>query len=353
MFSKSIQYFFVLSLAIVMSSCEDNVVTDNADYSNTLNVISNEVILKTYAELSLAAIALHNEASLLASNPSSAQLEKTKTAWRAARMPWEQSEGFLFGPVDQEGLDPALDSWPVNVTDLNNVMAGSGAITATFLAQQEGTLKGFHTIEYLLWGVNSNKTIDQFTARELEYLSACTEVLALDASSLYELWIPTGGNYIKNVIEAGKGSVVYVSQKAALEEIVNALGIIADEVANGKINDPYSSQDLTLEESRFSNNSKADFADNMRSIKNIYHGTYNSGTAAENTLYHIVKKKDAALADQLNQQIDAAILEIENIPGTFTTAVITNRPDVLQAQQAVRALQFTLESKIIPLISNL
>ena len=91
----------------------------------------------------------------------------------------------------------------------------------------------------------------------------------------------------------------------------------------------------------------------MRSIKNIYHGTYNSGTSAENTLYHIVKKKDATLADQLNQQIDAAILEIENIPGTFTTAVITNRPDVLQAQQAVRALQSTLESKIIPLISNL
>ena len=37
------------------------------------------------------------------------RLSDIHTAWRNARVPWEQSEAFLFGPVDSDGHDPA--SW--------------------------------------------------------------------------------------------------------------------------------------------------------------------------------------------------------------------------------------------------
>ncbi len=239
-----------------------------------------------------------------------------------------------------------------NVTDLNNVLNSSSQLTVAFLAQQEGTLKGFHTIEFLLWGETGNKQVTDFTAREFEYLAAASGVLAADAQQLYDLWKPSGGNFIANVINAGNGSPVYISQKAALEEITNALVIIADEVGNGKINAPFAEGDITQEESRFSANSKADFADNMRSIKNIYTGVFGA-LGNGRSLSEIIAEQNGSEDSEVKARIDAAIQAIEDIPGTFSEAIFNNAASVDAAQTAVRDLQATLEEKILPIISNL
>lgn len=349
-------FLFISMLSVVslgLISCnDDDDPSQTKDYSAILDNTGEHVILETYKELASDAEALHTATTQLYSNPSDANLQAARAAWVAARKPWEQSEGFLFGPVDQEGLDPSLDSWPVNVTDLNNVLASANPLTVEFLAQQEGTLKGFHTIEFLLWGEDGDKQYTGITGREFEYLAAAAGALAQDAQTLYDLWRPDAGNYIANILDAGDGSQVYVSQKAALEEITNALVVIADEVGNGKINDPFVQQDLTLEESRFSANSKADFADNMRSIQNIYTGyfsTHGNGQA----LSDIIREKDASLDDEMLSHIAAAILAIESIPGTFSDAIFNNSTEVANAQQAVRDLQAFLEEEIVPVISNL
>lgn len=349
---KTFLYAFV-GMSILFSSCSsDDTTGEDKDYSPVLTNTGENVILKTYEELDIKAAQLQAATDLLEADPTEVNLAAAKQAWIETRSPWEQSEGFLFGPVDQEGLDPSLDSWPVNVTDLNNVLASNNELTIDFLAQQEGTLKGFHTVEFLLWGSNSNKTVADFTTREFEYLAAASGALAEDASTLYDLWKPSGGNYIANVLNAGNGSIVYISQKSALEEFTNAMIVIADEVGNGKINEPLAQQDLTLEESRFSNNSKADFADNIRSIKNIYTGTYGAfgnGTS----LSGVISEINDAVNTQVITEIEDAINAIEDIPGTFTEAVINNQSDVQDAQSAVRQLQNTLESEVLTIISNL
>ena len=349
-YTASIILAFALSLTTSCNNEDDPIIT--ADYSTILNNTGENVILKTYEALAVNTGELEIATQSLEANPTAQNLEAAKAAWVKARSPWEQSEGFLFGPVDQEGIDPSLDSWPVNVTDLNNVLASGHALTVAFLAQQEGTLKGFHTIEFLLWGEDGSKPVEQFTAREFEYLVAASGVLAEDAATLYNLWNPAGGNYIHNILTAGNGSLVYVSQKSALEEITNALIIIADEVGNGKINDPFSQQDLTLEESRFSANSKADFANNMRSIRNIYIGSFESFGTGE-SLSDIIREKNASLDAHVLDEIQQAIATIEAIPGTFSDAVFNNPGAVSAAQQAVRTLQSTLEAEVLPIISNL
>ncbi|MBK8441994.1 MAG: imelysin [Sphingobacteriales bacterium] len=342
-----------LVVALLVTSCKkDETITPTADYKDILSNIGENVILQTYEDLAAKAQNLYIAAQTLKNNPTSANLEGAKAAWVETRLPWEQSEGFLFGPVEQEGLDPSLDSWPVNVTDLNNVLLSNNALTAEFLDQQEGTLKGFHTIEFLLWSESSNKQIADFTSREFEYLVAAAEVLSIDAQELYYLWKPDGENFIKNILDAGNGSQVYISQKSALEEITNALIIISDEVANGKINDPFSQQDLSLEESRFSANSKADFTDNMRSIQNIYTGKFSTFGNGK-SLSTIVGEKNSSVNTEVLQQINVAIAAIENIPGTFSDAVFNNPTSVQAAQTAVRNLQKTLEEKVLPIISNL
>lgn len=39
-----------------------------------------------------------------------------------AREPWEKSEAFLFGPVDAMGLDPNMDSWPLDQASIIQIL---------------------------------------------------------------------------------------------------------------------------------------------------------------------------------------------------------------------------------------
>ena len=346
-------YIFALVLsAFLISSCDEEDIDDKDDYKNILQNLGNDVILSTYAELDAKTIALVTALTTLETSPSATNLETARQAWRDARVPWEQSEGFLFGPVDQQGIDPAIDSWPVNQPDLDAVLASANTLTKAYIDGLDGTLKGFHTIEYLVFGIDGNKQMGDFTPRQFEYLRACAQSLAGATQQLYYAWKPEQNNFINNVINAGEaGNTVYPSQKAALEEVVAGLVTIADEVANGKINDPLSQQNANLEESRFSSNSKQDFADNIRSIKNAYTGIYKNTTGLG--LSNIIAAKNATLDTKVKQQIDEAIAAIENIEGTFTSAIFNAIPSVENAQQKVRTLQQTIESEVLPIISNL
>jgi len=345
-------YLFAVFLSIVfISSCKKEDVDTKEDYKNILENLGNDIILDTYAALDAKTIALVTTLAALETTPSEANLETARQAWRDARVPWEQSEGFLFGPVDQQGIDPAIDSWPVNQPDLDAVLASASPLTKAYIDGLDGTLKGFHTIEYLIFGLDSKKQISDFTPRQFEYLKACAQSLAGSTEQLYYAWKPDQNNFISNVINAGETNSIYPSQKAALEEIVNGMVTIADEVANGKINDPLSEQNASLEESRFSNNSKQDFADNIRSIKNIYIGIYKNTTGLG--ISNIIAAKNTTLDAQVKQQIDDAIKAIEDIEGTFTSAIFNAIPSVENAQQKVRNLQQTLQSEVLPTISNL
>jgi predicted lipoprotein len=74
------------------------------------------------------------------------------------------SEGFLFGPVETGGYDPALDAWPFNLVDAQALLAGSDPITPQLIASLDGAVKGFHAIEYLLFGHDGSKAAPALTA---------------------------------------------------------------------------------------------------------------------------------------------------------------------------------------------
>jgi uncharacterized iron-regulated protein len=350
---RNISIVFLVFVGFAFQSCtKDDPIIKEGNYSEVLENIANDVILATYKDLNDKTIDLHTALIALQTSPDQNNLLAAQQAWREARKPWEQSEGFLYGPVDQKGIDPAMDSWPVNQTDLDAVLASTHALTKDFIDGLDGTLKGFHTIEYLLFGVDSKKAVTDFTPRQFEYLIGCSASLQGATALLYDSWKPDGGNYIANVIHAGTtGNSIYPSQKSALEEFTNGMSGIADEVANGKINDPFTQQNVTLEESRFSANSKQDFADNIRSIRHIYLGVYQNATGKG--LSQIVLAKDAALDAQIRSDIDEAISSIEAINSTFTSAIFNSKESVQNAQNKVRNLQQTIESKLLPLISNL
>lgn len=343
---------FTIFLLLFTSNCKkeaDNIKT--YDYSIQINNIANNVILKTYTEFETKSILLSNALSTLQNNPIQENLDNSRQAWKDARVPWEKSEGFLFGPVEQQGIDPSIDSWPVNTVDLYAVLNSSANLDKNYINSLEGTLKGFHTIEWLLFGITGNKSINEFTKREFEYLAACSDALKDAVHQLYFAWHPSGQNFVSKLTTAGNGSNIYTSQKAALEEILNGIITIADEVANGKIYQPFSENNIALEESRFSANSKTDFANNIHSIKNIWLGDYITENAFG--FSSIIKEKDSVLDAKIRTEINEAIESILNIPGTFSDAISNHPIEVQNAQTKVRNLQLTLESEVNPIISNL
>jgi len=344
--------FFIGAFSLLTTACgEKEQPTISGDYAANLNDIALHVITATYQDLDLRSAALVTALTTLEQSPNASNLESARQAWRDTRVPWEQSEGFLYGPVDIQGIDPSLDSWPVNQSDLDAVLATSSILTDAYVRSLDNHLRGFHTIEYLLFGTDAAKEVADFTPRQFEYLLACGQVLHEDAGRLYQGWAVTGGNFAKNFIQAGQTASIYPSQKAALQEVVNGMVGICDEVANSKINDPLSQNNLTLEESRFSNNSKADFADNIRSIQHCYLGQYGGHSGVG--ISEVVASKNAELDTKVRLQIEEAIAAIENIPGTFTTAVSQSPESVKSARSKVGNLLLTLQGEVVPLLSAL
>lgn len=118
-----------------------------------------KVVLPTYNSLRLKTETLEMAVNHLANHPSTEAFKQAADAWIDAREPWETSEAFLFGPVDEKGLDPNMDSWPLDVDAIKDVMR-SGKIEE-LINWSEGdneeqveavqNVRGFHTLEFLLF----------------------------------------------------------------------------------------------------------------------------------------------------------------------------------------------------------
>ena len=319
------------------------------DASTMLSDFANTVVLATYTELDNKADELLAAVKALDADTTQANLEKAQQAWKATRTPWEQSESFLFGPVDTQGLDPALDSWPVDHVNLQSVLDSNDDLTVEYVSGLEDTQKGFHTIEFLLFRDGDQRKASDITDRELEYLVSSTMNLKDSTLQLKMAWAPDGENFSNTVASAGEGNAVYPSQSSAVQEMVNGMITIADEVANGKISDPYNEEDTTLVESQFSFNSISDFQDNIRGIQNVYMGKYmNDGQG----LNEFVNSNDADLDSRFQSEVQKAINSIGAIPDPFRDSITTNRPSVQTAIEAVSTVQLTLEQDILPLVQE-
>ena len=332
--------------------------------------VSYNVIMATYIELAETTATLKQAVDIFTANPNEATLVQAQNAWRGARVPWEASEAFLFGPVDSLGIDPMLDTWPLNKLDLDEVLASSRPITADLIRSLGTNLQGFHTLEYLLFGdgVRTNtKPVAAFTAKQFEYLRATAQVEAEHAAALARAWTtnydpenPSAPGYVAIISNPNYDNPFYSSEAAVLEELVKGMIGIADEVANGKIADPMGadigSANMALVESPFSWNSLNDFMFNVRSIYSVYTGVYRESRGPG--IKDLVARYNPTLANQIEEQIMNCMRLIQAIRpaggGDFGQAIFTpdGRQRTMQAVQALNALQATLQEQVLPLVDR-
>lgn len=141
---------------------------DEADCQAIINQFVDAVAMPTYKDLVEKNKELLATVKALQANPSNNAFAAACEAWLAVRQPWETSEAFLFGPVSELGLDPNMDSWPLDAIGIANLlksqkwseMEWSGDYDEDNEAiEQAQSLRGFHTLEYLLFKDGLPRTV--------------------------------------------------------------------------------------------------------------------------------------------------------------------------------------------------
>ena len=375
----------LMSSSLLLTSCDGDKPKNPEKQYDTSLVIANTidiVTVRSFEDLTAEVTALDKACMELQKSPTQANLDKARELWKVARKTWEQTEAFGFGPVgelDQDNkisegednypldIDPNMDTWPVDVSLMNQTIASNEPITKATIEKHNET-RGFHLLEYILWGPQKSPfTIETLKGnpRLLEYLVAGSNDMKSVCDKLTTKW-PAFAKMIK---AAGKGSKAYPTTKAAIEEMVTGMQDIVDEVGKEKIEFPLNGGGPTgsveggdtskdgkphfeKEESPFSNNSLQDFQDNLQSVYNLYTCNYKgqSGASISDLIVHVFKKPD--LDKKFKAQIVKAQTALKSLPGTFTECIKDHRKEVQSAQAEVIKLSEILENEIAPLVSN-
>lgn len=325
----------------------------------------NGVVVPTYKSLADEANELAALCQQLRENPTQGKVQECCDKWISARKYWELSEAFLFGAAADYNIDPHIDSWPLQKSQLDNILNNSSLIAAldedgagadAFATLGYGLL-GFHAVEYVLFRDGAARNVGDISERELIYNAAVAQDLANQTVRLEASWagmnnissakraileeyeLEPSFNYGENMIDAGKaGNSLYKTQLAAMEQILTGASDISDEVGNTKITDPVNSGNVLDVESWYSWNSIADFTDNIRSVRNAYYGSLD-GTVNNNSLAAYMNKVNASLDSNVRSAIDNAIKEVSGMPAPFR-----NHLSKTETQKAVDACNQLLDA---------
>ncbi len=270
---KYISFILEGYIAVSLTACKDD--DDNNPPQNSLAEIesavatnfANNIALASYADLETSAANLNADINTFVTIPTDENLKNCKDAWINLRVLWETSEGYLFGPVEDNEYDPKMDTWPTDYTQMNILLNDSAhhQLDLADIQSLDYTLRGYHPIEYMLWGVNSNKKVSEFTGRQVKYLLSLSLDVKKLCSALHADW--TVG-YTESVSDAGKGIAPFATYADFFNTITDGMIGICNEVGHsdentGKIWEPFNGKDSNIVESPYSENSLADFKNNI------------------------------------------------------------------------------------------
>lgn len=354
-----------LSLALVvgaglLSACKKDDETDPAATTAELRTAAvaqyAEVAYASYLDSRDAAVALRTKLAAFVAAPTATGLTEARTAYIAARTPYEQTEAFRFygGPIDgTDGPEGLMNGWPMdeNYVDyvVGNPTAGIINDAATYPSLSKTALEGlnegggnetnistgYHAIEFLLWGQDLSATgpgARPYTdyvvgtgstaanqARRGQYLLAITDLLIDDLNQVLAQWEPGQNNYRKNFTGT-------MPADSALTRIFNGLGqFTKGELYGERMLVAFNTRDQEDEHSCFSDQTHNDFILGQRSIDNVYFGRYtrtNGQTIDGVGLDEVVKDKSATADANLQTALTASKAAVAAINPPFDQEIV-------------------------------
>ena len=342
----------LVATAFVFGACKDENKTDDTDAADqkaaeVATQFVDHTVTPTYTALASQAELLADQLAALKGTPTQAGLEEACNTFLAAREQWEKSEAFLFGAAGDFGVDPHIDSWPLD-EDAFATLMNSPAMLAS-LDDEDGdvvagerlgnALLGFHGIEFILFTEGHAKNVSEITHDQWIYVAAVAGDLRNRCYQLEVGWlgdkapkshidkledielpytVASGeSSYGENMKNAGNAGSTYMSRKAAVMAIVQGCSDIADEVGSSKIYSAWHGEDITYIESPYSQKSIIDFHNNIISVRNAYMGGIEGQRDEAKSVHAYVKDINSSLDERVISAIQAALDKIDAMPAPF------------------------------------
>jgi len=263
------------------------------------------VVLPSYSRLVNASKELNQALQNLANNPTQGTFNKAKSSWRSARKTWEVTETWAYGPAETLDFDPNLDDWPVSTNELAKTLESKSDFTSRTLKNLDTTSRGFHGIEYVLFG-RDNIFVKDLSANELSYLKSAGVDLEKNANGLLEAW--SGSE--------GFGSTVVKSNPSnAIADILAGMEGCLAEVADGKLGGAFDAKDAGELESTFSGSTGTDIVFNIKGVKTAWE---------KSKLKEYSLNKNNKLSSTLSNQIDESLKLANQLPAALNDQ-LTNK----------------------------
>lgn len=411
--TKLLMMFVMGTFAVSFTACssddEDEFVPDDpiensypsaapTSLQDVVTLYVNDIIYPTYKNLAANAKTLADACTTLyqsaeAGTLTQAQIDAACEAFKNARLEWEQSEAFLYGAASDKDIDPRIDSWPLDQSQVKDVLTNptmvanlKGAKPAKYVREQNSefdTALGFHGMEFVLFRNGANRTVDALMANEtmegmtsvkgideLAFLAAvagdlrdkcyqleyCWLGSAADASHI--AWLqtectdipaedfvsPKGNYYGENMLATGntEKSNWATWQENASNIFIGGCSNICQEVYSQKLGQAFRVATNQAEdedagdyiESPYSKRSFQDYQDNIYSIRNTLYGTRNTSAApVQNSLINYLKKNGYERTAHLSASLNEAIEALETAKNSGIAFV--DNPGHQQVQNAI------------------
>lgn len=308
---------------------------------------TNDIVLSQYSGLLNASLTLQNSVAVLNTTTNDASQAQAKTDWKNIRSIWEQTEGFLIGPVESNDYDPNTDTWPTDYIQMDSLLNSHYDLSTNGVKNLGQSLRGYHPLEYMIWGKGGSKTPADYTPRQKLYMvSLIDDIRSNNVQPLFNDWFGSG-DYKSQVLNAGNGSTEFTTRKALFLNIADAMTDICTEVGDGKMKEPFEARDSTITESPYSNNTLIDFKNNIIGVQNVYMGL-NGGKG----LHNLVAAKQSDLDQQIQQKINAALVSFDQITERYEEAIWNQRIQVQNTMDALDALSALLDSELRDFINT-
>jgi len=360
---KRVLYPAVIICGLALSACSKSSDSGSTQSftsieTDVINDFVNKTALPQYNSLVSAGATLDNNITTLNTTTTDANLQTAQVSWKAMRQIWERGEGFLIGPVEGGDYDPNSDTWPTDYHQMDSLLASSNPLALSDVQSLPQTLRGYHPIEYLIFGEGGSRKASELDARKKKYLVSLSADLKSIVTALLNDWTANPVNYSNAVMTAGvSGNGTYAKRLDFFLDITgdNGMAGICNEVGqqneDGKMWHPYLSKDSSLAESPYSGNSLADFKNNIIGAQQVY-----LGLGGGKGMKDLVAAKNKALDNKIQAAFTSAINSFDNISGSdnmrFEVAIYNRRPAIQAAATQLNTLQSLLENDLIDFIQT-
>ncbi|MCC0018775.1 MAG: peptidase [Hoeflea sp.] len=313
-----------------------------------------------YGDALATAKALDTAIEAFLANPSDETLQAARSAWLAARVPYQQSEVYRFGNAIVDDWEGRVNAWPLDEGLIDYVDPSYGSesdenslFTANVIAnpsiaingktidasritpelisatlQEAGGIEanvasGYHAIEFLLWGQDlngngpgaGNRPATDYSLencsnahcdRRRDYLGAASDLLVADLEEMAASW------------KAGGAARVALENRGVaggLSTILTGMGSLSyGELAGERMKLGLLLGDPEEEHDCFSDNTHNSHRYDAVGIRTAYTGVYTRPDGSQMTgpaLADLLAAKDPAIAQELSKDLDATVAAME------------------------------------------